>query len=110
MLAEIETGVIVAVCSSVIIMMLGWIIKQNATKSDVKEVQDDLDNHKTEDTNALVAIKERLDNGSNRMDRMEIDIRQNRESAIRQEENMKAQDIVQDKILTTVIELKENGK
>ena len=109
MLEQIETGVIVAVASAIIIGMLTYIIKQNATKNDVQKVQDDLDRHKVEDTNALARIDERLASGNIRMINMETDIRENRDSSIRQEEHMKAQDVVQDKILTLVTEIKTNG-
>ena len=109
MLEQIETGIIVAVASTIIIGMLTYIIKQNATKRDVQNVQGDLDKHKVEDTNALVQIKERLSAGNERMRNMELDIRENRESSIRQEEHMRAQDVVQDKILTLVTEIKTNG-
>ena len=110
LLQDVEIGVIVSVASGIIMVMLGYIIKQNATKSDVKAVQDDLDNHKRDDTNALRAIDERLARGETRFSRIEHDTRVNRESAIRQEEMTKAQDVVQDKILTLVTEIKQNGK
>ena len=109
-LQTVEIEVIVAVTSTAIITLLGYLIKKNATKSDVDKVQTDLDHHKTEDTNALIAIKERLDRGSDKMEQLEIEIRENRESTIRQEEKQIAHDELLQEIRDTVRDIRDNGK
>ena len=108
LIQNVEVGIIVAVSSSAIIGMLTYIIKQNATKSDVGKVQQDLDSHKTEDTNALIAIKERLDRGSDKMEKLETEVRENRESTIRQEEKQKAHDDLLHEIRDSINDIRGN--